>query len=123
MVYVEKKKPKSALDDAELIPAEIDGIPTDVVEEKIVLQAASVLLDEAAEPLIDATEYTTLEGGISMGPCRSVFLSPPDVPASGNYIFVGTLGAIVRDRTSGARMALTNFHVACVDSAGRSGTP
>ena len=66
------------------------------------LQAASVLLDEAAEPLIDATAYTTLEGGISMGPCRSVFLSPPDVPAPGNYIFVGTLGAMVRDRTSGA---------------------
>ena len=116
VVSVEKKKPKSALDNAELIPAEIDGVPTDVVEEKIVLQAASVLLDEAAEPLIDATAYTTLEGGISMGPCRSVFLSPPDVPAPGNYIFVGTLGAMVRDRTSGARMALTNFHVACVDS-------
>jgi hypothetical protein len=116
VVSVEKKKPKTSLDKTELIPAEIDGVPTDVVEEKIVLQASSVLLDEAAEPLIDATAYTTLEGGISMGPCRSVFLSPPDVPAAGNYIFVGTLGAMVRDRTSGARMALTNFHVACVDS-------
>ena len=54
VVSVEKKKPKTALDKTELIPAEIDGVPTDVVEEKIVLQASSVLLDEAAEPLIDA---------------------------------------------------------------------
>jgi S1-C subfamily serine protease len=115
VVSVAKKKPRSALSSEEVIPAEIDGIPTDVVEEQIVLHNDRVLLDEVA-PLIDATTYSTLQGGISMGPCRSVFLSPPDVPSAGNYIFVGTLGAIVKDRTSGARMALTNFHVACVDS-------
>jgi hypothetical protein len=115
VVSVRKKKPKSALSKDEVIPPEIDGIPTDVVEEEIVLHSDRVLLDEVA-PLVDATTYATLQGGISMGPCRSVFLSPPDVPSAGNYIFVGTLGAIVNDRTTGARMALTNFHVACVDS-------
>jgi hypothetical protein len=115
VVSVSKKKPKGALKAGEAIPAEIDGIPTDVVEEEIVPQSARVALDEAA-PLVDATTYATLQGGISMGPCRSVHLNPPDVPTAGDYIFVGTLGAIVKDRTSGARMALTNFHVACVDS-------
>jgi hypothetical protein len=115
VVYVEKKKPKSQLSAGEAIPAKIDGIPTDVKEEQIELHAAKVALVDVV-PLVDATKYTTLHGGISMGPCRSVHLDPPDVPASGDYIFVGTLGAVVTDRTTKAVMALTNFHVACVDS-------
>src|SRR3954447_10978059 len=93
VVSVAQKKPRNALSSEEVIPTEIDGIPTDVVEEQIVLHNDRVLLDEVA-PLVDATTYSTLQGGISMGPCRSVFLSPPDVPSAGNYIFVGTLGAI-----------------------------
>jgi hypothetical protein len=115
VVYVEKKKPKSQLSAAEAIPAKIDGIPTDVKEEKIELHAAKVALVDVM-PMVDATKYATLHGGISMGPCRSVHLDPPDVPTSGNYIFVGTLGAIVTDRATKAAMALTNFHVACVDN-------
>jgi hypothetical protein len=115
VIYVKKKEPLSRLAAADVIPKEINGIPTDVVEDEIVLQGAMVReLD--LTPQIDATKYTTLSGGMSMGPCRSVFLSPPDVPTAGNYVFVGTLGALVRDRTTGATMALTNFHVACVDS-------
>jgi hypothetical protein len=114
VVFVKSKKPPKNLKAAELIPSEIDGIPTDVVEEDIVLHAgASMLLGDRQ---VDATTYSTLQGGISMGPCRAVHLDPPDVPASGDYIFVGTLGLIVKDRTTGAKMALTNFHVACVDS-------
>lgn len=115
VVYVKKKRPKSQLRPEEVIPAEIDGIPIDVKEEHIELHTLSVAVAEVV-PLVDATKYTTLHGGISMGPCRSVHLDPPDVPSSGNYIFVGTLGAIVTDRTTKATMALTNFHVACVDS-------
>jgi hypothetical protein len=30
-------------------------------------------------------------------------------------VFTGTFGAVVKDRSTGAAMALTNFHVACVD--------
>ncbi len=116
VVYVKKKKAKSALKAAELIPTEIDGVVTDVVEEEIVLHPARVALAEV-EPMVDAATYATLQGGISMGPCRSVHLEPPDVEEPGDYIFVGTLGAIVRDRDTGAAMALTNFHVACVDSS------
>jgi len=115
VVYVKKKKPLRQLSAAETIPKEINGIPTDVVEEEIVLQTAAVAERDVVLQ-VDPTKYPTLQGGISMGPCRSVFLSPPDVPTAGNYIFVGTLGALVKDRTTGAMMALTNFHVACVDS-------
>jgi len=120
VVYVDEKKPKSALSKAELIPAEIDGVPTDVQVEKVVLQAAFGAIADI-EPLIDTTKYLQVHGGISMGPCRSVFLEPPDVPSPGNYIFAGTLGAIVRDRSTGATMALTNFHVACVDDSWSAG--
>lgn len=116
VVFVDEKKAKSKLRKGEEIPAEIDGIPTDVQEEKVVLQAGAFQALVDVEPQIDVTKYTPLRGGISMGPCRSVFLSPPDVPTAGNYVFTGTFGAVVKDRASGAAMALTNFHVACVDS-------
>jgi hypothetical protein len=120
VVYVEQKRPRNAVDKAHLIPAEIEGIPTDVQEERIELFPAFVAVADVA-PLVDATKYTTIHGGISMGPCRSVHLEPPDVPAAGDYIFVGTLGAIVKDRATQAVMGLTNFHVACVDNAWAAG--
>lgn len=115
VVYVKQKKAKRALAANELIPEEIDGIPTDVIEEDVVLHPALVKLDEAA-PQVDAAKYPTLQGGIGIGPCRSVHLKPPEVPAEGNYVFVGTLGIMVRDRVSNAPMALTNFHVACINT-------
>ena len=120
VVYVAEKKPASELGGEEAVPAEIDGIPTDVQEEKIVLQTAFMPVSDVA-PQIDTTKYTPLRGGISMGPCRSVFLEPPDVPSAGNYVFTGTFGAVVKDRASGTRMALTNFHVACVDNTWSAG--
>ena len=120
VVYVEHKRPPGDVPDDEIIPGEIDGILTDVQEERIELQVAYQAVAEAA-PQIDTGKYTPLRGGISMGPCRSIFLEPPDAPAPGNYVFTGTLGAIVRDRGTGARMALTNFHVACVDDGWSAG--
>lgn len=115
VVFVEEKKPTSKLSKGAAIPQEIDGIKTDVQELTIELQPAYRQVEDA-ELFVDPADYPTLAGGISIGPRRSVFLSPPDVPAPGNYVFVGTLGAMVRDRASGATMALTNFHVACVNN-------
>ncbi len=46
-------------------------------------------------------------GGISIGPDRSV----------GGYIFAGTLGCIVTDNITSAKMMLSNFHVMCIDSS------
>ncbi|MFC7490255.1 MULTISPECIES: hypothetical protein [unclassified Knoellia] len=115
VVFVEQKKPTSKLAKGAVIPKEIDGIKTDVQELVIELQPAYRQLDDT-ELFVDPADYPTLAGGISIGPRRSVFLSPPDVPAPGNYVFVGTLGAMVRDRATGATMALTNFHVACVNN-------
>src|SRR4051812_32862219 len=61
VVYVEEKKPEDQLDPGQAIPAEIDGIPTDVKEERIELHAASVAVDEIT-PFVDATKYPTLHG-------------------------------------------------------------
>ena len=114
VVFVDEKRPKTRVKKEELIPNEIEGIPTDVQEEKNVLHSTSLLLKEAA-PHEDTTKYAELHGGISIGPCRSVYMAPPEVPVAGNYVFTGTLGAMVKDRTTNALMALTNFHVACID--------
>jgi len=114
VVFVEQKQPEDALRDADVIPQEIDGVKTDVQELKIVLQDAVRFAE--VRPQVDAGAYTTITGGIGIGPARTVFLSPPDVPSPGNYVFVSTLGAIVEDRTTHARMALTNFHVGAVNN-------
>jgi len=116
VVFVEKKEPNSKLAAADRVPKEIDGVPTDVQEMTVELQGPAMEQVEAVTPEVDTTTYATLHGGISMGPLRSVHLAPPDVPSEGNYIFAGTLGAMVRDRSNGKTMALTNFHVACVNN-------
>ena len=123
VVYVKKKKPKSALTPPSRSPPRSTASPRTWSRRRSSSRRRSVAARRSCGAAqVDATAYTTLQGGISMGPCRSVFSVTADVPAAGNYIFVGTLGAIVKDRTSGAMMAFTNFHVACVDSAGRSAT-
>ncbi|HRO95302.1 hypothetical protein [Citricoccus sp.] len=119
LVFVEHKKPVKALPPEEVVPPEVDGVKTDVQEMVIELQAARQLLVPAQQ--VDPAAYPRLVGGISMGPARSVRMEPPEVAEAGEYVFVGTLGAMVRDRASGAALAMTNFHVACVDDGWAAG--
>lgn len=90
------------------IPEEIHGALTDVVERAYELHVTSV---PEKSLLADAKHYSPLQGGVSMGPSRSI----------GGRIFAGTLGAIVIDNETQARLALTNFHVAAIDATGRVG--
>lgn len=115
VVYVDKKVPPGRLSKANAIPAEIDGIRTDVQEMSIELQSPR-WERLGTDALVDAGTYTPLLGGISMGPSRSFYLTPPEVETPGNYVMVGTLGALVRDNATGDTMALSNFHVAAVDT-------
>jgi len=101
-VYVETKKDVSK---KEMIPKEIDGVKTDVIERTFVLHPLSISIDEL-ETHEDATKYSSLKGGMSIGPCRSV----------GGYVFVGTLGCMVRDRVTNKPMLLSNYHVMCIDN-------
>jgi hypothetical protein len=114
VVFVNAKKPASRVAKGDLIPAEINGVKTDVQELTVELQSPAMRrLDEITE-MVDAATYSSLHGGIGIGPRRSVYMTPPDVPTPGNYVFVGTLATMVKDRATGSTMALTNFHVACV---------
>ncbi|MDO5735926.1 MAG: hypothetical protein Q4P15_05580 [Propionibacteriaceae bacterium] len=119
IVYVKEKKKEGLLSEAELVPTTMEGVRTDVQELVIELQPVMQLMQENVR--VDTTAYPSLRGGISMGPSRSVRLGPPEVPVTGEYTFVGTLGALVRDRVSGDAMALTNFHVACVNDGWQVG--
>jgi hypothetical protein len=106
-VHVAKKT--DAVPPYERIPPEINGIPTDVIENKYVAQVAKAPVNTLLSA--DTGEYNPLQGGISIGPCRSV----------GGDVYAGTLGAIVRDRATGATMLLSNFHVMCIDNGWRLG--
>jgi len=108
-VLVEKKRDVVP---SEAIPSSIGGFSTDVIERKFELH---VLMMHALDlvPAADIKQYTTLTGGISIGPCRLV-----DKMAWG-----GTLGAVVADKTTGKPMILSNYHVLCIDKSWSDGDP
>jgi len=96
-VYVEKKKDVPA---KEKIPATINGVKTDVIERRFVLHQLAVPVAELA-PKADTGTYDPLVGGISIGPCKAV----------DGYVYVGTLGCLVRDRDTSEILMLSNYHV------------
>lgn len=91
--------------DDQRVPAEIEGVVTDVLERRYELHVLTQQVTTVT-PQADTTHYATLQGGISMGPSRTI----------NGFIFAGTLGAIVIDNATEQHAALTNFHVACVDN-------
>ncbi|ANZ37441.1 hypothetical protein BBK82_16680 [Lentzea guizhouensis] len=114
VVYVCAKGPHHP----QQIPAEIGGVPTDVVAETILLHRAR--LSRSSEVLGEpgaAERHAVLRGGLSIGPARSVRVVPPEVPVAGEYVIVGTLGAFVVTRTDRKVLGLTTFHVGCVDDS------
>ena len=108
-VHVKKKIRRNKLNKNQLVPAEIEGVKTDVIEGEYLPQVVKVLAEVLNGP--DTGHYDPLMGGVSIGPCRSV----------GGFIFAGTLGATVLDRNTRARMMLSNYHVMCIDNSWRVG--
>jgi hypothetical protein len=89
-VYVEKKRALSRLSEAQIIPREIEGVKTDVVEVgRIRFQGRR-----------DRNRPT--QGGDSIGSCHSIAYG---------YISAGTLGIALIDKTDGKRVLLSNNHV------------
>ena len=120
IVYVREKKATSALSAKERVAPTIEGVKTDVIERVFELKQRFMRMDDLRLQ-VDPAAYATLRGGIGIGPCRSLFISGADVachgvPAAGNYIFVGTLGAFVIDNATNTEMMLSNFHVMALDS-------
>jgi hypothetical protein len=99
------------------IPAEVSGVPTDVVAESIVLHRARISRTADEQPLV-AERHPVLRGGIGIGPARSIRVVPPEVPTAGEYVIAGTLGAFVMTKTEPRKvLGLTTFHVGCVDDS------
>lgn len=99
------------------IPAEVGGVPTDVVAESIVLHRARLTSAADEQPVV-ADRHPVLRGGIGIGPARSFRVVPPEVPKAGEYVIAGTLGAFVVTRDEPEKvLGLTTFHVGCVDDS------
>jgi len=109
-VMVERKK--KTVPEAERIAPQLDGVVTDVIERTYFLHQMQNRrkLDDISL-LADTGNYDPVKGGISIGPCRAV----------GGYVYVGTLGAIVKDNASGNPLLLSNFHVMCIDNGWHQG--
>jgi hypothetical protein len=85
VALVRRKRPRTALAPDAIVPAEIEGIPVDVLE----------VGDLRAQ--VDRTaRFRPAPGGVSLGHYQ---------------ITAGTLGCVVRDRSNGARLILSNNHV------------
>lgn len=94
-VHVAKKKDAADLDEAELFPEEVDGLPVDVIEATYAPQA---LVDVKPEAAVEGRggRWDDIPLGVSVG-CK--------------YSTAGTLGAKVIDLESGDEMILSNWHV------------
>src|SRR5262245_1820108 len=93
-VHVFDKKPEIQLESAEILPADVDGVPLDVLQSNPQLQQSR---DARFDPLV---------GGIAIRNTR--------------HNFLGTLGVVVFDIASGAAMGLSNHHV-MVAATGQAG--
>ncbi|MBW4715816.1 S1 family peptidase [Saccharothrix obliqua] len=115
VVYVRRKRSAARF----TIPPDVLGVPTDVVEDTFLPHHTLA----SPEGVSGAERHELLLGGIGVGPSRAVRLVPPDVPAVDDYLVAGTLGAFVTPRGKRRTMALTAFHIACVDDAWAVGDP
>lgn len=97
VVLVRNKLPPVSLRPQEMIPAEVAGVRTDVLEVGVL------------RPFVSHTERVRpAPGGVSIGHYE---------------ITAGTLGCVVRDRSSGEPMILSNNHVLANRNAAQPGDP
>jgi hypothetical protein len=99
VVLVQTKKPLDALEEDDIIPQEVDGVPTDVVEIGV-MRAQQVNPRSRLRPVI--------QPGASMAHYR---------------VGAGTLGAVVRHYQSGDVFLLSNNHVFANSNDAQVGDP
>jgi len=85
VALVRRKRPPVALAPATLVPSEVEGVPVDVLE-----------VGDLRAQVDRKARLRPAPGGVSLGHYQ---------------ITAGTLGCLVRDRASGARLILSNNHV------------
>ncbi|HEX2619727.1 MAG TPA: hypothetical protein VHL11_06260 [Phototrophicaceae bacterium] len=98
IALVQEKKPVAQLAESDMIPRSVAGIRTDVYE----------VGDLRAQSQLDPKSRfrPTIPAGVSIGHYR---------------ITAGTLGVVVRDRTTGDRLLLSNNHVFANSNGGITG--
>lgn len=97
VVLVSQKIPKAGLDPQAMVPTEVQGVRTDVVQVGV-LRAQQAPTDR----------WRPAPAGVSLGHYK---------------VTAGTFGAVVRDRTSGARLILSNNHVLANSNDASPGDP
>lgn len=100
-VLVEQKMPEAALTDDDMVPREINGVRTDVFE---VGQLRALQVD----PSPRGKFRPVIPGGVSMAHFK---------------VTAGTLAVVVRDRTTGERLLLSNNHVFANSNEAMKGDP
>lgn len=88
IALVEQKKPKDALRDEDLIPSNLDGAKTDVLEVGLIRAQLNSSPRDSWRPVI-----------------------PPGVTIGHYLVTAGTLGALVYDTVTGEPLILSNNHV------------
>ncbi|HHX88134.1 MAG TPA: hypothetical protein GX693_08180 [Firmicutes bacterium] len=107
LVFVTKKVPKAELQSGDLVPRSVQGSIIDVVE----IGEVKLLSENEGE---EGNTWLTnrlgrlrpAPGGVSVGHLR---------------VTAGTLGAVVKDYASGARLMLSNNHVLANSTSGEDG--
>lgn len=97
VVLVRNKVPSAGLSAGDMVPAQVDSVPTDVVEVGVI-RAQQARTDR----------WRPAPGGVSIAHYK---------------VTAGTLGAVVRDRTSGQRLILSNNHVMANSNDAMPGDP
>lgn len=100
VALVQQKLPVAALSARDMVPKEIDGVPTKVIEVGY-LQALSTINPRQ-------TFRPTIPGGVSIAHYK---------------VTAGTLGSMVKDRTTGERLILSNNHVLANSNDAAKGDP
>ena len=114
VVLVKKKLPAAQLPEAHLIPANVDDLPTDVIEigefTAYRPQSMSVAVAEIGHEYSPEIERTA-----------RVRPAMPGLSIGHYAVTAGTLGAIVYDRKTAQPLILSNNHILANSSSGRDG--
>ena len=100
VALVEQKKPKEALRPEDLVPRELDGAQTDVLEIGVMRAQQASTPRSRWRPVVP--------GGVSLGH---------------HLVTAGTLGALVYDRATGEPLLLSNNHVLANSNDAQPGDP
>lgn len=97
IVFVRHKVAAERLAPEQMIPAQIEGVATDVIE------SGEIFIHQT-----NTGKYRPAPGGVSIGHYQ---------------VTAGTLGVVVRDRSTGERLILSNNHVLANSNSANPGDP